>query len=168
MAPDTGVWGVKQPVSISGMKVSSDVSDVLVAGSLAASVALALYDPHTKRGGMAHCVLPSSSVEPDIRQDHEPMFADTAVASLVAALEASGSDPGNLIATVAGAADLFGDDDVFRLGERNRAAIHGALDTRGIAVVREEVGGTCLRELTLHLADGRTTVVANGVEKDLS
>ncbi len=52
-------------VGISDMKISRNPQDFLVTYSLGSCVGLTLYDPSVRLGGMIHCMLPLSKIEPN-------------------------------------------------------------------------------------------------------
>ena len=64
-------------VNISDMKVSSNPEDVLVTYSLGSCVGVTLYDPLQKIGGLIHCMLPLSKVDPERAKEVPYMFVDT-------------------------------------------------------------------------------------------
>ena len=75
-------------VKMSHMQVSSAHNTVLATHSLGSCIALTLHDPDGPRGGMIHCMLPSSEIDPSHAAANPCMFVDTGVARMVAALEA--------------------------------------------------------------------------------
>ena len=50
-------------VNIADMRISNNPEDVLVTYSLGSCVAIVLYDPYKKIGGMIHVMLPDSSID---------------------------------------------------------------------------------------------------------
>lgn len=51
-------------VDISAMVVTDKADDVLVTYSLGSCIGVALYDPEACVGGMIHCMLPLSKIDP--------------------------------------------------------------------------------------------------------
>ena len=70
-------------VDISDMKISRDPTDVIVTYSLGSCVGLTLYDPVAGIGGMIHCMLPLSKIDPDKARLKPYMFIDTGVAAML-------------------------------------------------------------------------------------
>ena len=77
------------------MVVSADPEDVLVAYGLGSCVAICLYDPLARVGGMLHALLPTLGKNNNIA--HTPTkFVEQGVPLLVNALVALGANPTRL------------------------------------------------------------------------
>ncbi len=154
-------------VDISDLKVSRYPDDVLVTYSLGSCVGLTLYDPVAVVGGMIHCMLPMSKIDPDKARLRPSMFVDTGVAAMLGELYAMGAQRQNLIAKVAGAGSPLGREETFRIGQRNYTILRKFLWKNNILIEKEDVGGSKARTLYLYMADGRTTVKSEGKEVEL-
>ncbi len=154
-------------VDISDMKVSRCRDDVLVTYSLGSCVGLTLYDPVSQVGGMIHCMLPLSKIDPNKAKLRPHMFVDTGVTSMLTELYAMGAQRQNLIAKVAGAGSPLGREETFRIGQRNYTILRKFLWKNNILIAKEDVGGSKARTLYLRLDDGRTTVKSEGKEVEL-
>jgi len=66
-------------VGISELKVSNNPDDVLVTFALGSCIAVAVYDPLVKVGGLLHYMLPDSTLDPQKAQNQPGMFADTGI-----------------------------------------------------------------------------------------
>ncbi len=155
-------------VGISEMKVSKEMDDVLVTYSLGSCIGLSLYDPVSHAGGLIHCMLPTSDIDPSKANSVPEMFADTGVPKLLQELRAAGAQSGRLVAKVAGAASFLNAQGAFHIGERNYVALLKALAKHNIAVAAEDIGGTGARTMYLYLDTGRTVVRSRGEQKDLA
>jgi chemotaxis protein CheD len=148
------------PVHIGEVKVA-DGSSLLFTVGLGSCVAIALYDPDRRIGGLAHAMLP----HPDAgRRDAPPgRFATTAVASLIDMMEDRGASRNRLRARLAGGASMFRDildREGLKLGRRNVDAARDTLTSAGIAVQAEDVLGTYGRSVFLRTGDGQLLVTA--------
>lgn len=145
---------------------AADVGDgVLVTLGLGSCVAIMLYDPAARAGGMAHVLLPSRSLARD--QDNPAKFPETAVPLLVHRLAQLGSDPRRLVAKLAGGASMFGQlmtPGTIQMGERNIVAARNALRTAAIPLVGEAVGGEQGRSVRFRLSDGRVEIRRVGTD----
>lgn len=161
--------GVKSniTVDISDMKIARRPEDVIVTYSLGSCVGLTLYDPVAGIGGMIHCMLPLSKIDPDKAKIKPYMFVDTGLASMLGELYALGAQRKNLIAKVAGAGSPLGKEETFRIGQRNYTILRKFLWKNNILIDKEDVGGSKARTLYLYMADGRTTVKSEGKEVEL-
>jgi len=149
------------------MKVSNNPEDVLVTFSLGSCVGLVLYDPVLKVGGMIHCMLPLSKIDPQKAQTNPCMFTDTGIPTLIQAVLNLGANKKRLVAKVAGAASPLDDKGMFKIGERNYTVLRKVLWKNDILIAAEDVGGTVARTLYLFLDSGRTVVRSGGTEREL-
>lgn len=161
--------GVKSniTVDISDMKTARKPEDVIVTYSLGSCVGLTLYDPIAGVGGMIHCMLPLSKIDPEKARIKPYMFVDTGVAAMLGELYAMGAQRQNIIAKVAGAGSPLGREETFRIGQRNYTILRKFLWKNNILIDKEDVGGSKARTLYLYMADGRTTVKSEGKEVEL-
>ncbi len=151
-------------VRVADLKVGCR-EDVLVTVGLGSCVAIMLYDPTAKIGGLAHILLPSPALA---RRDANPAkFPQTAVPLLVELMAAQGASVRRMIARLAGGASMFASlapSGTIQMGERNVVASRQVLNQSGIALVGEAVGGDYGRTVRLRVADGQVEVssVAHG------
>lgn len=170
-----------EPVAVTGGAASDDpgrikvgvgelaVTDgdaVLTTSGLGSCVAVALLDPDTGVGGLAHVMLPDSALRPD---DPPTKFADTAIPHLVDAVVDAGASRRRLRAKFAGGSDLFEFSGVGeRIGERNAAGVRRALAEAEIPVDGSDTGGDYGRTVTLDPRVGTVRVeTADGDERTL-
>lgn len=154
-------------VGISDFKVSENPDDVLITYSLGSCVGLTLYDPVVTVGGMVHCMLPLSNVNPEKAKATPAMFTDTGVQNLIQAVFNLGAARDRLIAKVAGGAQLLDHKRLFRIGERNYTVLRKVLWKNNILIASEEVGGAKSRTLSLYMNTGKTTIKNKGQEVEL-
>jgi chemotaxis protein CheD len=154
-------------VGVAEMKVSSQPAEVLITYSLGSCIGLTLFDPHARVGGLIHCMLPSSSIDPDKARSRPEMFTDTGVVALLVKLLDLGAEKKNLVAKAAGAAKLLDASGIFRIGERNHAVLKKVLEKNGIRLLAEDVGGTSPRTLSLRMETGETFIKCRGREERL-
>jgi chemotaxis protein CheD len=151
-------------VGISDYK-TSQFPDILVTYALGSCIGIALRDPATKIGGLAHIMLPSSSMRGDGRVDNRMKYADTAIEDMLNELAARGAKRRNVRAKIAGGANMFNCAEntlVDTIGERNIEAVRRALDRLGIPIVGEDVGSNYGRTVYFSLGDGKLEVRAVG------
>jgi chemotaxis protein CheD len=141
--------------------------DILVTIGLGSCVAIALYDPEARIGGLAHVLLPSPALA---RRDGNPAkFPQSAVPRLLQLMVADGARPERITARLAGGASMFAalaPPGTVQMGERNLLAARQALTSNGVPLVGEAVGGDFGRTVRLRVCDGRVEVstVAHGVQ----
>lgn len=124
---------------------------------LGSCVGIALFDPATGVGGLAHVMLPRH----EGRNGNRAKFANTAVSALVLALTHAGATPGNLKAKLVGGANVLRVDahGVFpQISRDNIRESREALAANGIEILWEDVGGRMGRKILVDLQDFRILV----------
>ncbi len=146
---------------------SGRADDVLVTVGLGSCVAIMLHDAEAKIGGMAHVLLPSPALS---RRDSNPAkFPQTAVPRLLELMVADGARPQRITARLAGGASMFSalsPPGTIQMGERNLVAARQVLNSHGVPLIAEAVGGDFGRTVRLRVCDGRVEVstVAHGIQ----
>ena len=159
-------------VGISDMKISENASDVLVTHSLGSCIGLSIYDPEIGVGGLVHCMMPVSKLDPVKAAANPLMFTDTGVTLLLQSLFDRGANRKRLIVTVAGAGSLLDDKGFFKIGEKNYAILRKMLWKNDILISEEDVGGNVVRTMYLYMNTGKTVIKrniinANAVQSDV-
>jgi chemotaxis protein CheD len=154
-------------VDISDLQVSNGPESVLVTYALGSCIALILYDPKRKTGGMIHYMLPQSKTDPEKAKSTPGMFADTGIPLLFDKMAALGSLPTDLIAKVAGGGKFFASTSTLDIGKRNYTIVRKMLWKKNIMIQAEDVGGKKSRTTRLFLSSGKVTVSSGGEEKEL-
>ena len=136
---------------------------------LGSCVGLTLYDPFSKVGGMAHIMLPSSSIARE-GQMNLAKYADTALPVLLSKLLELGANKTRLVAKMAGGAQMFAfasAGDSMRIGPRNVESCKEGLKQMGIPLVAEDTGGNYGRTVELDCTTGKFTIrsVQKGIKE---
>ncbi|HVF33981.1 MAG TPA: chemotaxis protein CheD [Candidatus Saccharimonadia bacterium] len=145
-------------VKVADFAVGRDGETVIVTVGLGSCVAIALYDPRTRVGGLAHVLLPSETMARD--RTNRAKFPSAAVPLLLAEMRSLGCN-GGVGARLVGGASMFASllpTGGVNIGERNVAASRAALAAAGVPLLGEDVGGDYGRSVYFHLADGRVEV----------
>ncbi|HOE66788.1 MAG TPA: chemotaxis protein CheD [Candidatus Hydrogenedentes bacterium] len=159
---------MQHTVGISELKISTDPEDVIITYSLGSCVGLSLYDPEARVGGMIHCMLPLSKIDPAKAASNPAMFTDTGVVLLIQTMLDAGASIKRLVAKVAGASQLMDQTDTFKIGERNYVVLRKVLWKNNILIAAEDVGGAVARTMALYMTNGKTTVRKKGEEIELA
>jgi chemotaxis protein CheD len=154
-------------IGISEMRITSDSRDVLATFALGSCVGLTLYDRETGIGGLIHCMLPLSKIDPAKASGNPYMFVDTGVQAMIQAMFDMGAQRKTLVAKVAGASRIMDAKGVFNIGERNHTVLRKVLWKNNILVAGEDVGGSSPRTMYLHMDTGKTILKMAGEEKEL-
>lgn len=140
-------------VNIAQMKVSA-APDVFSAMGLGSCMAVAVYDPVCRIGGMIHVLLPCAA---DINgADSRTKFANPGICDLVDAVVKAGAIKRNLVAKMAGGASMLSANS--QVGLRNSGESQRMLDELKIKVLAQDTGGTSGRSVTFDLQTGAMCV----------
>jgi chemotaxis protein CheD len=132
---------------------------VLESVSLGSCVGIALYDPITKIGGLAHIMLPDSTVSKIVTNPAK--YADTALELMIPAMLRMGAVKERLVAKIAGGACMFALlnlDPLITIGDRNVKAVKEHLQKYKIRLVAEDTGKNHGRTIYLHTDTGRFVI----------
>jgi chemotaxis protein CheD len=153
-------------VAMAEMKVESKPIELVT--SVGSCVAICLYDPTNKCGGLAHIMLPNSAIAP---QDFPPCkFADTAIPALSSAVREISGKETLLSAKIAGGANIFKFENKTgpTIGTKNVEAVKASLNENRIRLVAEDVGGSYGRRIAFNLRSGSVVIrMASGEIKKL-
>lgn len=137
--------------------------DMITTLGLGSCIGIAVYDPVTKIGGLAHIMLPDST---QMRNNSNiAKFADTGIEELIKRVTAAGANKRRLVAKIAGGAKMFqvsGLSTVGNVGERNALASKAKLKQLGIPLLAEDTGLNYGRTVELYPETGEFRIKAVG------
>ena len=135
---------------------------------LGSCVGIAIRDPVTKIGGLAHIMLPDST---KIRNNSNiAKFADTGIDELVRQMEKLGARKARMVAKIAGGATMFtfqGRNDMMQVGERNVQAVKKKLKEINIPILAEDTGKNYGRTVTFYPETGEFYIRAVGRDESV-
>ena len=149
-------------VGINEMYVSKDVNDVLVTYSLGSCVGISLFDPEVSVGGMIHCMLPMSKIDPEKAKTSPTMYTDTGFVVLLQSVLELGANKDRIVTKVAGCGAPMDRNGRFKIGDRNYAVLRKLLWKNKMLIEGEDVGGTQPRTMRLFMDSGKTTISTSG------
>ena len=137
--------------------------DSITTLGLGSCVGIAVRDPVTKIGGLAHIMLPDSTA---IRiNSNIPKIADTGIEELVKQVVAKGANRSRLVAKIAGGAQMFAfqtKNDMVRVGERNVEATKKKLAQLKFPILAEDTGKNYGRTVIFYPETGDFVIRAVG------
>jgi chemotaxis protein CheD len=152
-------------VGMADLKVCISPDSITTLG-LGSCVGIAMRDPVTKVGGLAHVMLPDSTA---IHNNSNIMkFADTGIAELVRLMEKAGANRSRLVAKIAGGAQMFAfqnKSDLVRVGDRNVEASKKKLAELKIPIIAEDTGNSYGRTVIFYPESGDFVIRAVGKEE---
>lgn len=140
--------------------------DTITTLGLGSCVGIALRDPVTGIGGLAHIMLPDSTQIKD--NSNIPKFADTGIEELVRRVVMAGASRNRLVAKIAGGAQMFSFQNnksgLVRIGERNVEATKTKLRELRIPLLAEDTGKNFGRTVVFTPQTGELLIRAVGKE----
>ncbi|PSL51212.1 chemotaxis protein CheD [Salsuginibacillus halophilus] len=131
------------------------IPQVLRTSGLGSCVGIVLYMAGAKTAGMAHVMLPDSSMARE-KAINRAKYADTAIEDLIELLKGSGMKEKQLKAKIAGGAEMFkfsSNSNTMKVGPRNVEAVKHELKSRGIEVTAEDTGGSSGRTIEFYIGE---------------
>ncbi len=147
-------------IGMGELAVSKDPSSNLACIGLGSCIALCIWDPFVRLGGIAHMLLPTScrSVE---MTGSPAKYINSGVPNLINRMIKNGASRYNFIIKIAGGARMLsipGENNVLDIGQRNITEIRAILKRENLRIVSEDVGGISGRSLHLSVDTGRIVV----------
>jgi chemotaxis protein CheD len=132
----------------------------LMTMALGSCLGIALYDPQTRIGALAHAMHPRR--ERVKNNMNRAKFVDSVIPLLVERMLQWGARREKIVAKIFGGARMFdgfeGCRGILQIGDENIAAAREVLGELGIPLVAECVGGTSGRTVILDVSDGSVLV----------
>lgn len=149
-------------VGMADLNICKDPNVITTLG-LGSCIGIALYDPVTRIGGLAHIMLPDST---KIRNNANiAKFADTGITELVNQMMRAGASKQRMVAKIAGGARMFevaGTNTIGNIGQKNAEASKQKLRELGIRLIAEDTGLNYGRTVELHCATGEYYIKSVG------
>ncbi len=150
---------MKHIVLVGNLKVGKE-GDTIVTYALGTSLGLVAYDPVAKIGGMLHAMLPLSKSDPKKAEANPCIFVDTGVPKLLEEVYNQGGEKTRLIVKATGCSRPEGDNEMFKIGEKNYAVLKKILWKNNILLEFEDVGGSTNRTVQFNLSTGEIKITS--------
>lgn len=143
-------------VGVAEIAVAKEQVDVACDG-VGSALAICAVDPVAGVTGVAHAPLPSSGESHAVADPGR--YVDTAVAELVARMEAESAVRERIVVAYAGGSRFLRFSEsaaavALDFGEMNASAMEHAIAVNGLKCLAHEVGGTQVRDLVVDAATG--------------
>jgi len=157
---------MRHVVQVGDMKAGKD-GDVVVTHALGSCLGLMVHDPVARIGGLLHAMLPLSKINPQKAQANPYMFVDTGVVMLFKEIYNLGGKKSRLVVKAAGCGSPMGNNEMFKIGERNYTVLKKLLWKNNILLDAEDVGGTVSRTVHFYMSTGKTVIKSGQQEFEL-
>lgn len=150
-------------VGIGDMAVAAE-QGLIVTHGLGSCVALVIYDPTVRVGGMLHFQLPDSSMDRGRAEQSPALFGDTGTLHLLKGAEALGLSRRRCRVHLVGGAQVISSMANAEIGKRNHQSVRKALWKLGMLITGEDIGGSASRWVGIDLATGSVRVRSQNKE----
>jgi chemotaxis protein CheD len=134
----------------------------MVTYALGSCIAVAVYDPAAKVGGLLHYMLPDSTLDAGKARETPGMFADTGIPLLFKSCYGMGADKKRMVVKVAGGASILDESNFFRIGQKNIMAMRKLFWRNNILIDAEDTGKNFNRTVRLDVGTGRVFIKRAG------
>ena len=156
-------------IPMGGLSVAS--ASTVLRTFVGSCVAVCIFDPQKKVGGMAHVMLPRNNTgKTTIGTKQEGKFADEAIEVMLNKINEMIPRPGDLKAKIVGGAKIFNhesDTGILNIGSRNVSTICEILQEKNIPLMGKVVGKGYGRWVTFFCSTQKIVVKDNGGEQTL-
>ena len=149
-------------IGISDLKVTNNPADSMITYALGSCIAVAVYDPAAKVGGLLHFMLPDSTLDAAKAKEAPGMFADTGIPLLFKSCYGMGADKKRMVVKVAGGASILDESNFFRIGQKNIMAMRKLFWRNNILIDAEDTGKNFNRTVRLDVGTGRVFIKRAG------
>jgi len=150
---------VRIDVGIGEFKYSKNTEDVIKTYGLGSCVALVVWSNKLGHAGLVHVALPEADVNPVKAKALPGYFADTGVPMVIDWVDkVSGGNRKMFNYRLYGGASILDESRRFDIGRRNGLAIKRLLWKYGCGIIKEDLGGSASRTITVTVQDGAVDV----------
>ncbi len=132
-------------------EVSVEKAPVKIQTVLGSCVAVVLYDPVLKIGGMTHIMLPKGKTRFDTAGARE------SIEHVLSRMHKLGADKSRLVCEIYGGSNVIKTE--INVGEKNILKAKEFLSQEGIIISKEDTGGKRSRQICLDTSTGKTDVI---------
>ncbi len=149
-------------IGVADMAISNKADETLITYSLGSCIAVVIYDPVVRVGGMLHLMLPEASMDMEKAKIKPAMFADSGIPVLFKQSYQLGANKRNAIVKIAGGSQIMDENGVFNIGKRNHLSVRKVFWKNNVVIAAEHIGGNVNRTVRLEIATGRVWVKVSG------
>jgi chemotaxis protein CheD len=134
----------------------------MITYALGSCIAVVVYDPAAKVGGLLHFMLPDSTLDAGKAKDTPAMFADTGIPLLFKSCYKLGADKKRMVVKVAGGASILDESNFFRIGQKNIMAMRKIFWSNNVLIDAEDTGKNFNRTVRIDLGTGKVSIKRAG------
>ncbi len=149
-------------IGIGEYTVSDNCNDIIKTFALSSCIAVTIYNPYKKIGGMIHIALPSPT---GVSTDRGPGFYATTGIPLLIDLLCNKYKclQRELVINMYGGADSIYKEDIFQIGKRNIEAVLNTLTVLNLDVQYSDTGGFISRTVEMNMDTGNVEIMSQPI-----
>jgi chemotaxis protein CheD len=145
-------------IGVGDCATSADPAESIATYALGSCIAVSVYDPAAKVGGLLHFLLPDTSKDTARVRENPYLCADTGIPELLNRCIQMGARKRRLLIRAAGGASVLDDGAFFNVGHKNYLALQRTLSKLGLRIHAEAIGGQVSRSVRLDIGTGKCWV----------
>lgn len=149
-------------IGISEMMVCAEPGAQLITYALGSCIAVVVYDPAVRLGGLLHFQLPESKGFEQQSRDNPYKFGDAGIPAMMERMYKAGAERNRLVVGIFGGASMLHDESVFQIGVRNARTSKKMLWQGALFLKHEDIGGTSNRTVSLDIDTGHIRMKKDG------
>lgn len=151
---------LERTIGVGEYIITNNEEDVLKIYGLASCLGVVMYCPAIKLLGIAHFLLPSSSINPDLGKISPAYFVDTGMEILVHKIcRDYGFCKEKIEVSIYGGAEARSENDIFNIGNRNVKAVKEKLNEYRLKLKYSDTGGRVSRTLAVSVRTGKASLI---------
>jgi chemotaxis protein CheD len=145
-------------IGVADCAASANPAESIVTYALGSCIAVAIYDPVVKVGGLLHYLLPDIEGDTVRRRSNPFLCANTGIPELVNRCLELGARKHRLSICAAGGASVLDKGGYFNVGHKNYLGLQKALAGARLTTHAEAIGGHVSRSVRLEIGTGKCWV----------
>jgi len=145
-------------VGVGNLQVSDDPQKTLVTFSLGSCVAVSIYDPIARVGGMLHAMLPEAEIAMDRHGFNPHKYVNSGLPLLFKECYALGAKKNRIKVNLAGCSNVLDNANYFNIGKRNYVAARKNLWKNNVLIQAEYCDANESITMFLDIGNGNVTL----------
>ena len=155
---DVALLPTTKTVGVADCATSANPDETLATYALGSCIAVVMYDPVARIGGLLHYLLPDCSMDTTRGRENPFLYADSGIPELLNRCIQLGAQKRRIVVYAAGGASVLNDGGLFNIGHRNHVSLRKALWKAGLLIQAEAVGGNVSRSVRLEVGTGKVWI----------
>lgn len=150
---------MERVIGIGEFQISNNNEDVFKIYGLASCIGIVLYCPDIKLLGIAHFLLPTANINPDLSKISPAYFVDTGTDLLISKFrDEYRCKLEKINIGIYGGADARVKNDIFNIGKRNIIEVKKKIRQYNLRIKHNDTGGKIFRTIEASVESGKVKI----------